>query len=357
MKLTALEFLIWLNGIEVQKQKREALWAAYKADRGFLDCPDILVERIGEGPAKNALLTYDKIYLDSIVTACRQSGVKIVTALDEEYPERFTERDFDRPYVLYCLGDVSLLNGKNIAIVGTRHVSAYGRRATERFAEELTRWGFNIVSGMAMGADAIAHQACLDASGKTVAVLASGFKHAGPQCNIGIYHRILETGLAVTEYPPDFMGQKYTFPRRNRLISALSDAVVITEAGEDSGSLITAEHAIAQDVPVMALPGRIDDPMSQGTLGLIRKYSQAMVYKPEQVLDELGIWYGKEEKQSAMQLDFYESKLLDLLRQGDLHYDMIFEAMEKPVGELNNLLMQLEIKKLIRRNGASYRLA
>lgn len=315
---------------------------------------DSVLRPLSGASRRAALNALDPQFIKDAAEGIFRSGTDIVTRASEFYPKRLLEFDYDMPYVLFTRGDKRLLGGRNFAIVGTRRPTEHGKKYTEQFSESLTRYGFNIVSGMAMGIDAVAHRACIEAGGKTIAVLGSGHDHAGPVCNIAVYRKILETGLSVSEYLPYSEAEKYNFPRRNRLISALSQGVLVTEAGDGSGALITVEHALIQNVPVFALPGRISDVQSQGTLALIRSAQCAMVTKPEHILDELSIKYTESKINSSLQLDFLESNLLDMLKNGELHYDLIFERAGVSVTELNSLLASMEIKGLISRSGAYF---
>lgn len=315
---------------------------------------DSVLRPLSSASRKAALNALDPQFIKDAAEGILKSGTDIVTRASEFYPKRLLEFDYDMPYVLFTRGDKKLLNGRNFAIVGTRRPTEHGKKDTEQFSESLTRYGFNIVSGMAMGIDAVAHRACMDAGGRTIAVLGSGHDHAGPVCNIAVYRMILETGLSVSEYLPYSEAEKFNFPRRNRLISALSQGVLVTEAGVGSGALITVDHALIQSVPVFVLPGRISDAQSQGTLNLIRSAQCAMVIKPEDILDELNIKYTESKISSSLQLDFLESNLLDMLKNGELHYDLIFERAGISVTELNSLLASMEIKGLISRSGAYF---
>ena len=175
------------------------------------------------------------------------------------------------PKKIYAIGNISLLNEKSISIVGSRNSSEYGRKITKSITKDLVQSGIVIVSGMANGIDSVAHKTCLEYGGKTIAVLGSGFRHIFPKKNEELFHQIIENdGLVISEYPIDTPVQMKNFPKRNRIISGISDAVIVVEAGAKSGSLITANYAINQGKEVWAIPGNINLANSVGTNELIK---------------------------------------------------------------------------------------
>ncbi len=186
------------------------------------------------------------------------------------------------PKVLYCIGDLSLLPSLSIAAVGSRKFSAYGRKMATMIGETVGRSGITVVSGMAYGIDSFSHEGALDAGGKTVAVLGTGIGRAYPARNSGLMERIEDEGLVISEYPEDFKGSKYSFPARNRIISALSEAVVIVEAGANSGALITAGFAAEQGKGLFVVPCNLDDHLGLGGNLLIRDGATPLI-----VIDDL----------------------------------------------------------------------
>ncbi len=181
-------------------------------------------------------------------------SIKTIKRGDKDYPESL-ENISDPPEILYYLGNLSIL-GKNIGVVGTRQITKFGQEVTEKITKELVEEGFVIVSGMALGVDAVAHWTALKNGGKTVAVLGAGVDVIYPRENTHLYNSILEAGgLIISEVAPGRTVQKEMFPARNRIISGLSEAVVVTEAALKSGSLITARLALEQGREVFAVPG------------------------------------------------------------------------------------------------------
>ena len=186
------------------------------------------------------------------------------------YPERLRNID-DAPRELYCLGNLELLNYKNnIAMIGSRNCSSYGERAAKDFAYNLAKEGTCIVSGLAKGIDSFSHIGALNAKGKTIAVLGSGLDNIYPKENIKLVEEIIKNnGLVISEYPLGTKPLKYHFPARNRIISGLSDSVLVVEARKNSGTNITVDFALEQGKDVFVIPGNIYSKTSDGTNFLI----------------------------------------------------------------------------------------
>ena len=195
-------------------------------------------------------------------------NIRIIKKEDKAYPELLRNIK-DPPKELYCIGDIRLLAGKKLAVVGSRKCSEYGRTTAMRIGETAARNNVTVVSGMAKGIDRFAHLGALKAGGKTIAVLGCGVNICYPKENRELYERIASQGLLISELPPDTPPAPYTFPQRNRIISGLSEAVTVVEAGTGSGALITAESAASQGRDVFAVPGNINSQYSLGTNKLL----------------------------------------------------------------------------------------
>jgi len=202
------------------------------------------------------------------IEACAASGVAVLTLDDADYPVYLREIYAPAP-VLYVKGDLSVLKNHALGIVGTRSPTRYGIDCTRLLTAELCSRAV-IVSGLARGIDTVAHEHCLECGGKTVAVLGCGIDRIYPPQNRGLAERVCENGALVSEFPPGTIPEAYNFPRRNRVISGISCGVIVVEAGEKSGALITADYALQQNRVVFAVPGPITSPMSAGTFRLIR---------------------------------------------------------------------------------------
>ncbi len=199
------------------------------------------------------------------------SKIKTIRIGDKNYPEKLMNI-YGRPQTLYILGNETLLNEKSIAIIGCRNASNYGLRSAYQFGYELAKKGICIISGFARGIDTYAHKGALAAKGKTIAVLGCGLNVIYPPENMELYKQILiKGGAIITEYPLESKPERHHFPIRNRIISGLSDGVLVVEAKKKSGTLITVEYALEQGKEVYAIPGNITSENSEGTNELIKE--------------------------------------------------------------------------------------
>lgn len=229
---------------------------------------------------------------ERLATAIAEHGVAAIPLVDDAYPARLRAIDLPPP-VLFVLGDQRALSAcRAIAVVGTRRPTDAGRRTAARLAAQLVRRGAAVVSGLAVGIDGVAHAAAAAERGRTVAVLGSGHGHLYPRTHRRLVEEIVATGGAVaSELPPATRPTRGTFPRRNRLISGLSDATVVVEAGEGSGALITAGWALEQGRDCFAVPGPLDAPASRGCLALLREYAGEVrvVAGLAELMEDLGL--------------------------------------------------------------------
>lgn len=205
-----------------------------------------------------------------------EQGIGFVSLEQEDFPEK-VRHIHNPPYALYYVGKLPDENRKAVAIVGARTRSAYGGQVASELGKALAQNGIQVISGLARGIDRDAHQGALDGGGETYAVLGCGVDICYPRENKYLYHKMLETGGIISEYPPRTEPMPKQFPARNRIISSLCNCVVVVEAKEKSGSLITADFAMEQGKDVYAVPGRICDPLSQGCNRLIKQGAGAVI--------------------------------------------------------------------------------
>lgn len=274
-----------------------------------------------------------------------------VSLPQENYPKKLLALS-DAPKELYLLGaDLGdLLARPAVAIVGSRKVSAYGQQVTATLAGDLARAGVVIISGLAIGVDGIAHRAALEAGGLTIAVLPSGLEYIYPASHQQLAKQIIEQGGAlISEYPEhEKIAYKGNFVARNRIVSGLADAVLITEAAEKSGTLHTADFALQQGIDVLAVPGNITSPTSAGTNNLIRS-GATIVTSVEDVFQVLGIApTGKQKTAAPTGSTPEEQMLLDLLFDGTQAGDTLLESSKLDVRQFNQTLTMLEIRGIIR---------
>lgn len=218
-----------------------------------------------------------------------EEEIHVIKVEDRQYPE-LLRKIYDPPKCLYVIGNIEILNNPSIAIVGSRVASEYGKKAAKYFAYNLAKEGFNIVSGLARGIDSFSHIGALDAYGKTVAVIGCGLDIIYPKENKVLEEKIIKNGgTIISEYPLGTPPRKNHFPARNRIISGLSQGVIVIEAKEKSGSLITADFAIEQGREVFAVPGNINSINSIGTNYLIRD-GAILINNYKDVLDFIKLW-------------------------------------------------------------------
>jgi DNA processing protein len=289
--------------------------------------------------------------LEQIWERLQSLGVNVLTWDDEGYPRHLKEID-QPPPVLYIRGTLMPEDEWAVAIVGTRRVTSYGRQVAEEIATALAHNGVTIISGLARGVDSIAHQAAINAGGRTLAVLGNGVDLVYPPENRRLTSQIIENGALVSDYalgtPPDGLN----FPPRNRIISGLSLAVIIVEAGMTSGALITASFAAEQGRDVFAVPGNINAPQSQGTNRLIRDGAQPLL-NPQDVLEALNLTMVTEHRaiRVALPSDPIESRLYKLLSQEPMHVDEIRAQTNMPIEAVSATLAMMELKGMVRQVG------
>lgn len=270
-----------------------------------------------------------------------------------QYPEILKQIP-DPPKQLYVMGDLQgLLARPRLCVVGSRRVSVYGRQVTGRLVREAAAQGIVIVSGLAFGVDAIAHQATLEAGGHTIAVLPCGLDKVYPVSHSALAQRILESGGAlVSEYPEGTTPRLWSFTARNRIVSGLSDAVLITEAAAKSGTMHTANFALEQGKTVMAVPGNITSALSEGTNNLI-KSGAAPVTSVADISVALGVEAGHQ-TELPLGANEQESALLELLASGVTDSSELLRRSELPPAIFNTTLTMLEISGRIRPLGAGH---
>ncbi len=267
--------------------------------------------------------------LEKETEVLEKSGVSMVAADEDAFPEKMKYLP-DCPYVLFYKGQLPVHGGKTAAIVGARACTSYGRAVALRLGEALARNGVGIVSGMAAGIDSFGHWGAIRGAGKTYAVLGCGADICYPKGGLELYQKILDTGGGIlSEYLPGSAPDAARFPARNRLISALSDIVVVVEAKKKSGSLITADFALEQGKEIYAVPGRISDAASAGCNELIRQ-GAGIVSSEEELLLEFGIL----ERENMVSVKKESEKRINTLEKAELMVYSCFDLREKNLEEL-----------------------
>jgi DNA processing protein len=323
---------------------------AWKADRREL-------ESAGLGPKTiDALLgVRSRVDLDHVWTQIQSEGYIILTWECEEYPQRLREIAAPPP-VLYTLGDFEQQDRWAVSVVGTRRMSPYGEAVTRDVGRTLAANGVTIVSGLARGIDRIAHEAALDAGGRTIAVLGSGLDQIYPPEHRKLAARITENGAVISDYPIGTRPEAKNFPPRNRIISGLSMIVIVVEAGEGSGALITADFAADQGREVFAVPGDIERSTSAGVNQLIQSGARPMLSASD-VLEALNMEVASRQEivSQALPEDKTERLILETLGREPLHVDELMETCALPIAQITAALAMLELKGRVRKlSGMQY---
>jgi DNA processing protein len=279
-------------------------------------------------------------------------GMHVLLHTDAGYPPRLRHLA-DPPPLLFLRGDPALLVTTGVAIVGSRRATARGRSVARKLGAAVAREGVPVVSGMALGVDGEAHRGALDVSGPTIAVLGRGADAPYPPAHRGLFRDILREGLAVSEFPPGTPALPHHFPRRNRILAALARAVVVVEAGEKSGALITVEHALDLGLDVFAVPGPIDLPACRGSNGLLADGAQPLVSVTDFVRDELGVASTEVRDDGAagpsVAANGEEARVLACLERGTASVDHVASAVGLDVPSTLTVLSRLELRGSVER--------
>lgn len=359
MELTQEEYWYWFAGIEkVGRKTAHRLLAVYKDPYEIFKASEKSLRDTGflrEEQIKN-ILRKDIGNVRNRVNKIKNKGIKLVHCSGPEYPDRLKNIP-DPPILLYYKGAKINDAAPSAAIVGSRKCSDYGRRMAYKISGELAASGVQIISGMAYGIDGEAQKGCLSAGGITRAVLGCGADICYPESNIELYTMIERGGSIISEYEPGTTPKQGFFPERNRIVSGLADVVAVIEAGEKSGSLITVDCALEQGKDVYAVPGRITDSQSRGCNALI-KNGAFLLEDAKDILDALGIDCKDNEnmKKSENKYSLATDEKIVYARLGLVpkHIDSIVYETGLPVERIMRIILNLEMKNIIRKTGNNY---
>jgi DNA processing protein len=341
----------------VGPRTRQALLERFGSAQAVLTAtPDQLRGVPGVGPKLTAkILAGSQTDAEEEIALCQARGIQILTEVDEQYPRMLREIP-DPPGVLFVKGSLEPRDGLAVAIVGTRHATQYGLQQAERLAGSLARAGLTIVSGLARGVDAAAHRGALAAGGRTLAVLASGVLNVYPPEHAQLAEEVAACGALLSEAPARAAPLGGAFPQRNRIISGLALGALIVEAGDRSGALITARHAMEQGREVFAVPGRVDGRTARGCHRLIRDGAK-LVETADDVLEELGPLVeatprddGQMVRHPAeLTLNEMEQKVLAAVGTESTSVDSIVAETGLGVPRVLSTISVLEMRRLVRR--------
>lgn len=277
---------------------------------------------------------------------------------DELFPKKLKNIK-NPPKKLYYIGDIKLLKKSIFAVIGTRHITDYGRRIAEIFVNDLAQ-EFVIISGMAIGTDTVAHKTTLEVNGKTIAVLGSGFNHIFPKENYELFNKIIDAGgLILTEYPPSMKPKSQNFPARNRIVSGLSDGVLVIEAAYRSGTSITVDFAKEQGKKVFAIPGRLDskygvgvNKLIQGGAILVTEVDDIMIHYPQIINKKWKTTYKEREIKEEYK------QIYKLLEESPLVLEeLLVKIKNKTISEIMSILSKMELEEIIKQEiGVGYKI-
>jgi len=292
-----------------------------------------------------------KISLEAEMEKLDHYGVKVFTCHDTGYPSRLKEI-YDYPPLLYVRGSLQPQDEWCLAVVGTRRATVYGRQVTEEIVADLARSKITIVSGLARGIDSVAHHSTLETGGRTIAVFGCGLDIVYPSENASLARSIMQQGALISEYPLGTKPRADNFPRRNRIMSGLSLGVLVVEAGETSGAMITARLALEQNREVFAIPGSILSPASRGTNNLIQEGAK-LVRNYTDILQELNLMAVARqiEMKEVIPASDTESLLLKQMGAEPTHIDEVCRSSGLPVSTVSSTLAMMELKGLVKQVG------
>ena len=349
-----------LGAITVRRMAERfgSLTAAFEASEGDL----LGVQGIGPEKARQFAADLKAARVDDELERATKKGVKLVTWVDEGYPA-VLKQIADPPLVLYVAGQVPVLDLPAVAVIGTRHPTVYGRETARRFGFQLAAAGYVVVSGLASGIDTEAHAGAVQAKGRTVAVLGGALDCLFPRENAGLARDMVTNGGAVvSEYPFGRQPDRQTFPMRNRIVSGLCKGVLVIEAPLNSGTMITVGQALDQNRAVMAVPGRVDSPASQGCHKLVREGAR-LVTSVEDVIEEVqdlltGMRRTQEKRREPAvaeparrpeaSLSPEERSVLALVEAEGTPADVLVRGSGLDAGAVNALLIGLQLKRLVK---------
>jgi len=291
---------------------------------------------------------------DGLMEKLNKQNIKVITIEDKRFPRLLSEI-YDPPPMLYCLGELTTADEFALSVVGSRKYSSYGKQVAEQIVKDLSDNNLTIVSGLALGIDALAHETALNSNGRTIAVLGSGLDRENiyPSQNRYLADKIIASGGAIiSEFPMSAMPLRHHFPQRNRLISGLSLGVLVIEAGIKSGSLITASHALEQNREIFAVPGNIYSPNSAGTNHLIKQGAK-LVSSAQDIIETLNLTQAVSyiENKKIIPDSLEEEKILAILTREPMHVDDLIRLTKLDTATINGVLVIMEMKGVIKNLG------
>ena len=351
MKLVNRDLLIWLNSIGITRNVTYRKMEEYFGDINEIwEASEKSIKYVLNNASivENVLRNRNADYYENVKSSIENHGISAITILDSEFPLKL-KQIYDPPRVIYVKGKCNF-DMPSIAIVGARKATAYGKWAAYHFASELSKWNISIISGLALGIDAESHKAALDCNNHTIAVLGCGVEKCYPAYNTKIYNRIIEDGCVISEYYIGTRPLKYHFPARNRIISALSDGIVVVEAALKSGALITADFALEHGKEIYVVPGNINSTNSAGSNKLICDGAKILL-NVNDIIEDLELKFNiiNEDKKAveSVHLSEEEQKIYDIIKSEQIHIDLLSYKSGYAISKLSPILTILELKEFI----------
>ena len=355
-----MKYEYWLAALEGVSDKKKRMLRSYMdSAKGIYYIEETQLNQIQflNEKERNTIRQAQKEWeIEQEYELLEKKRIQFIPCVNEAYPEKLKEIP-DPPYAIYVKGNLPEASLPTVAMVGARRCTAYGEKYAYEFAKKLAEYGVQVISGLAEGIDGLSHRGALQGHGKTFAVLGNGVDICYPKAHIGLYSDIVEQGGGmISELCPGTKPLPFHFPRRNRIISGLSDLVLVMEAREKSGSLITADMALEQGKDVYALPGPLDSKLSFGCNQLIRQ-GAGILLSPEMLLEEMGILdISSQEKSGDMKkvLETNENLVYSSLGLYPKNAVQIMEETRLPAQEVMSILTSLMIRGLAKEKSKNY---
>ena len=344
--------LIWVDsfyGLEYKHKRAifDVIKNAEDSKVALENAKSKIVECIGENEYNTLIQSLTSRYMNYCLDGLERRGITAITYLSENYPERLKNIEIF-PLILYAKGDISLMDDNNIAMVGSRKTLPVSIALAKKFARELSKNDFILVTGIAEGVDSAVLEGALEESGKVISVIAGGFDHVYPSQNTELLDRVMEKGLALAEFPPEVKPQRFMFPVRNRIIAGLARGTLVVSGRKKSGTLYTAEYAEEFGRDLFAIPYSVGIESGEGCNDLIKR-GAILCDSVSDILD----FYGVEKREEKIDLTPDEQKVIGTLREGSMHIEKIADKIGKQVFEVQTILSVLEIKGVVVRSGAN----
>lgn len=331
------EYVLWFILLEISNESKIKLLEMYDSEEAIHNNIDnIIGDRVLKGKRINNLKKVTLNDIKEFKKYLNKEGIGYLTYTSTEYPKSLINLE-KPPYILFYKGDKSLLKDKTGGIVGARNCTNYGRAVTKLIAKELCANNITIVSGVASGIDSVAHKVAIEEGGRTIGVLGCGVDVIYPKINRNLYKDIEKTGLLVSEFLPGTEPRGYNFPQRNRIISALSEKLVVIEASLKSGSLITVGYALDAGKSVMAVPGSVLQSNSTGCNKLIGEGASTFAE-----IEDLRVFFGIYKNNNIKSSNLVKDELLTVISREPKHLDDIIEGVKVDRGVLFGLLFEMQ---------------